>query len=55
MTAGNILVVAPYNAQENLLRRSLPGGARIGIVDKFHGQDAAIVLVNTLCWLAALK
>jgi uncharacterized protein len=29
-----------------LLRRTLPGGARIGTVDKFQGQEAAIVLIS---------
>jgi superfamily I DNA and/or RNA helicase len=33
----NILVVAPYNMQVNLLKRTLPSGARVGTVDKFQG------------------
>jgi superfamily I DNA and/or RNA helicase len=42
----DILVVAPYNMQVNLLRSSLPGGARVGTVDRFQGQEAAIVLIS---------
>jgi uncharacterized protein len=42
----NILVVAPYNAQVNLLRDRLPDGARIGTVDKFQGQEAEVVIVS---------
>jgi uncharacterized protein len=32
--------------QVNLLKRSLPPGARVGTVDKFQGQEAAVVLVS---------
>ena len=46
MTAENILVVAPYNIQVNLLRRTLPEGARVGTVDKFQGQEAEVVIVS---------
>jgi len=46
MTAENILVVAPYNMQVNLLRRTLPQGARVGTVDKFQGQQAEVVIVS---------
>jgi superfamily I DNA and/or RNA helicase len=46
MTADNILVVAPYNVQVNLLKRTLPAGARVGTVDKFQGQEAEVVIVS---------
>jgi hypothetical protein len=46
VTAENILVVAPYNVQVNLLKRVLPEGARVGTVDKFQGQEAEIVIVS---------
>lgn len=46
VTAQNILVVAPYNVQVNLLKRTLPEGARVGTVDKFQGQEAEIVIVS---------
>lgn len=42
----NILVMAPYNMQVNLLRRTLPAGARVGTVDKFQGQEAELVIVS---------
>jgi uncharacterized protein len=42
----DILVVSPYNMQVNHLRSVLPQGARIGTVDKFQGQEAAVVLVS---------
>jgi uncharacterized protein len=46
MTPGNILVVAPYNAQVNLLKSMLPQGARVGTIDKFQGQEAEVVIVS---------
>jgi hypothetical protein len=42
----DILVVSPYNMQVNLLRSRLPEGARVGTVDKFQGQEAAVVLIS---------
>lgn len=42
----NILVVAPYNVQVNLLKRRLPAGARVGTVDKFQGQEGELVIVS---------
>jgi len=41
----DVLVVSPYNMQVNLLRQ-LPAGARVGTVDKFQGQEAAVVLIS---------
>ena len=45
-TIDDILVVAPYNLQVRLLARALPEGARVGTVDKFQGQEAAVVIVS---------
>jgi superfamily I DNA and/or RNA helicase len=42
----DILVVSPYNMQVNLLRSRLPEGALIGTVDKYQGQEAAVVLIS---------
>lgn len=42
----DILVVAPFNMQVNLLKRMLPDCARIGTVDKFQGQEAPVVIVS---------
>jgi predicted RecB family nuclease len=44
--ADDILVVSPYNMQVELLKRTLPAGALVGTVDKFQGQEAAIVLIS---------
>ena len=46
ITANDILVVTPYNAQVNLLKRTLPDSARVGTVDKFQGQEAPICIVS---------
>jgi superfamily I DNA and/or RNA helicase len=46
LTLEDVLIVAPYNLQVNLLRHLLPQGARIGTVDKFQGQEAAVVIVS---------
>jgi predicted RecB family nuclease len=45
-TMDDVMVVAPYNAQVNLLRTKLPAGARVGTIDKFQGQEAAAVIVS---------
>ncbi|GAB3071846.1 TM0106 family RecB-like putative nuclease [Intrasporangium mesophilum] len=42
----DILVVAPYNAQVATLARALPEGSRIGTVDKFQGQQGAVVIYS---------
>jgi uncharacterized protein len=42
----DILVVSPYNVQVNHLKSVLPTGARVGTVDKFQGQEAAVVLIS---------
>jgi uncharacterized protein len=41
----DILVVAPYNLQVRRLERRL-GGVRVGTVDKFQGQQAAVVIFS---------
>lgn len=42
----DIIVVAPYNAQVLALREVLPKEVRVGTVDKFQGQEAAVCLVS---------
>ena len=42
----DVLVVAPYNAQVELLRERLPAGARVGTVDKFQGQQAPVAIYS---------
>ncbi len=44
----DFLFIAPYNAQVRALKTSLPQGARIGSVDKFQGQEAAVCILS-LC------
>lgn len=46
LALGDILVVAPYNAQVAALAELLPEGARVGTVDKFQGQQAPVVLCS---------
>ena len=43
---GDVMVVAPYNAQVLHLRAALPAGVRVGTVDKFQGQQAPIVFFS---------
>jgi uncharacterized protein len=46
----DVLVVAPYNAQVALVRRSLDSAGlpdvRVGSVDKFQGQEAPVVILS---------
>jgi predicted RecB family nuclease len=42
----DVLIVAPYNAQVSDLLVALPRGARVGTVDKFQGQEAAVVIYS---------
>lgn len=46
LTLEDIVVVAPYNMQVNLLKERLPTGTKIGTVDKFQGQQAPVVIVS---------
>ncbi len=46
LTLKDILVVAPYNLQVNLLKQTLPKGVEIGSVDKFQGREAPVVIVS---------
>jgi uncharacterized protein len=50
MRAEDVLVVAPYNAQVQQIRNDLTeagfDGVRVGTVDRFQGQQAAVVLVS---------
>ena len=41
----DILIVAPCNAQVAALKEALPG-AKVGTVDKFQGQQAAVVIYS---------
>ncbi len=43
-------MVAPYNAQVDLIRKQLDAaglrGVRVGTVDKFQGQEAPVAIVS---------
>jgi uncharacterized protein len=45
ITPSEIMVIAPYNMQVQLLRRSIPVGD-IGTIDLFQGREAPVVLVS---------
>lgn len=53
LTPEDILVVAAYNAQVQLIRQALQraglAGVRVGTVDKFQGQEAPVVVVSMAC------
>lgn len=44
LTSDDVLVVSPYNMQFDLLRSVLPDGARVGTLDKFQGQEGAVLI-----------
>ncbi|MDT0166944.1 TM0106 family RecB-like putative nuclease [Actinotalea sp. AC32] len=50
LTAADVVVVAPYNAQVWTIRRALDaaghGAAQVGTVDRFQGQQAPVVVVS---------
>jgi predicted RecB family nuclease len=50
VTESNIIVVAPYNAQVELIRERLAeaglAGVPVGTVDKFQGQEAAVAVIS---------
>jgi uncharacterized protein len=41
----DVLVVAPYNMQVRAVKAALPG-VEVGSVDRFQGQEAAVVIVS---------
>lgn len=46
ITDDDILIVAPYNMQVNLLKEKLNGNLKIGTIDKFQGQEAPVVIIS---------
>jgi predicted RecB family nuclease len=46
VTPNDILVIAPYNVQVSDIARRLSRDIRVGTVDKFQGQEAAIVIYS---------
>ena len=57
LTPGNVIVVAPYNAQVQLLRETLDTagftGVPVGTVDRFQGTEAALAIVSLAASSAA--
>jgi predicted RecB family nuclease len=45
LTKKNIKIISPYNAQVNALKRPVQG-IDIGTVDKFQGQEAAVIILS---------
>ena len=49
----DVIVVAPYNAQVNLIRETLDAAdlkeTAVGTVDRFQGQEAVIAIVSLAC------
>ena len=45
VTLDDILIITPYNAQVFEIQQRIPG-ARVGTVDKFQGQEAAIAIYS---------
>jgi predicted RecB family nuclease len=43
---GDVMVVAPYNAQVRLLRERVPAPVEVGTVDKFQGREAVVVFYS---------
>ncbi len=50
LTAADVIVVTPYNAQQQTIRERLDAAGftttRVGTVDKFQGQEAAVAIVS---------
>ena len=46
ITDKDILIVAPYNMQVNLLKEHLSSDLKIGTIDKFQGQEAPVVIIS---------
>jgi len=46
ITDQDILIVAPYNMQVNLLKEKLGEDLKIGTIDKFQGQEAPVVIIS---------
>jgi hypothetical protein len=46
ISAKDIMILAPYNQQVNLLRSRLRRDLKIGTVDMFQGQEAPVVIIS---------
>lgn len=48
ISANDVKIISPYNAQVNLLKERLPD-FDIGTVDKFQGQEAPVIIYSVAC------
>lgn len=46
LTAADIRIVAPFNAQVNRIAEAVGGSIQVGTVDKFQGQTCAVVIYS---------
>lgn len=46
LSLSDILYITPYNQQRRKLQAALGATAKVGTVDKFQGQEAAVVIVS---------
>ncbi|WP_258124306.1 AAA domain-containing protein [Mesorhizobium onobrychidis] len=46
LTLDDILFITPYNHQRRKLQDALGPYAKVGTVDKFQGQEAAVVIIS---------
>ena len=51
-TKKDVLVVAPYNMQVELLKSNLDAEYQIGTIDKFQGKEAQVVIISMASSLA---
>lgn len=46
LTSADVMVVAPFNLQVQRIASQVGGQARVGTIDLFQGQEAAVVIVS---------
>ena len=46
LTAEDIKVIAPYNAQVGKIKATVTAGIQVGTVDKFQGQEAPVIIFS---------
>jgi uncharacterized protein len=51
-TKNDVLIVAPYNMQVELLKNNLSTDYQIGTIDKFQGKEAQVVIISMASSLA---
>jgi len=51
-TKDDVLIVAPYNMQVELLKNNLGAEYQIGTIDKFQGKEAQVVIISMASSLA---